>query len=148
MTRKITIIDEILARPVEDEQGRALLDVPLDRCTVRDLIRFRVEQEVARGEDAFLSLMAPHKTSQAPQERTLNSDTTNARAFAAAQNASRVQTPSDTLNAAVQQAYDAFHANAFVLFLNDQQAEDLDDEVVTSTLDQVTFVRLIPLQGG
>lgn len=148
MVRKIKVLDEVLARPTIDDVVIAPLEVSLNRCTVRDLIRFRVEQEAARGVDTLLRTMVPHASTSAPTEVSLNSDSTNKRAFSAVHDAVEMHSPEEQLNAAIQQANDAFRANTFVLFLNDQQAEDLDDEVVTSELDQVTFVRLIPLQGG
>ena len=42
----------------------------------------------------------------------------------------------------------AFEANAFVLLIDDQQVENLDDEIVISPKSVVTFLKLTPLVGG
>ena len=45
-------------------------------------------------------------------------------------------------------APDAFQKNGYFVFINDMQAESLDQEVVVTEDLKVSFVKLTPLVGG
>ncbi|WP_324788313.1 hypothetical protein [Streptomyces sp. H51] len=49
---------------------------------------------------------------------------------------------------AFESALEAFHRRQFVVLVGDRQVEDLDDEVVLSPDEDITFLKLVPLAGG
>lgn len=110
------------------------LDGLPDRITVRDLIRTRVRDEVARYNlkpvEIFQGLVAPTDA-----ELTLNG--------------SRLSKPHH-LDWAAQAAVaeQAFLSNGFFLLVNGRQATELDDEIELEGAADVAFVRLTPLRGG
>jgi hypothetical protein len=53
-----------------------------------------------------------------------------------------------TLEAATALALDGFLRNAFFLVVDGRQATDLDEVIPLRPASDVTFVRLLPLQGG
>jgi len=109
------------------------LELP-DTVTLREVIRHRVREEVARYNcergDTFVGLVQPTDT-----EATLNGY--------------RLRAPR-TLDwerqAAIALA--GFESNAFFVLVGDRQVEDLDVELDMHAADDVAFVRLVALQGG
>jgi len=105
-----------------------------DRITARELIRQRVETEVAAYNTGpatiFAGLIRPTQS-----ERTLNGyRLERRRALDAA--------------AQVEVALAQFDKRGFILLFDDRQVESLD-EVLTLTGDNTTvFLRLVPLVGG
>jgi hypothetical protein len=116
------------------ETARALLAGVPSPITLRDLIRFRVREEVARYNAApgprFNGLVQPSDA-----EVTLNS-------YAIAR-PRRLDWEKQA-----KTAVDAFARNGFFVFVGDRQVDDLDSELTLADTDVVSFVRLVPLVGG
>lgn len=109
------------------------IEVP-DRITVRDLIRTRVRDEVARhnltATEPFRGLVTPTETEQALNPR-------------------RPSTPKRIdWEAQAEVAVDAFERNGFFVLVNGRQAISLDEEVAVADTSDVAFIRLVPLIGG
>jgi hypothetical protein len=108
-------------------------DVP-NPILLRDLIRHRVREEVAR----FNARPSPHfngLVQPTDSERTLNGY---------ALRRPRRLDP----EAQAKIALDAFTRNGFFVFVGDRQVDDLDEELTLADTDVVSFVRLVPLVGG
>ena len=105
-----------------------------DTITLRDVIRHRVREEVARYNldptPTFFGLVQPTDT-----EATLNGY--------------RLRAPR-TLDWERQAdiAVKGFSGNAFFVLVGERQVEDLDETLHLSESDDVEFVRLVPLVGG
>jgi hypothetical protein len=116
------------------ELARLLLDDVPNPIRLRDLIRHRVREEVARYNAApvprFNGLVQPTDA-----ERTLNGYVLRT------PRALDWQTQADA-------AVKAFGRNGFFVFAGDRQVEDLDEELTLAEADVVSFVRLVPLVGG
>lgn len=116
------------------EMARLLLDDVPSPVRLRDLIRHRVREEVARYNanpvPRFNGLVQP-----ADAEATLNGYV--------------LRTPR-ALNWETQAdvAIDAFSRNGFFVFTRDRQIDDLDEELALADNDVVSFVRLVQLVGG
>ena len=127
---RLTVRDEGTAPP--REQHRVTLDLPGQRISVRELLRQRIEHEVARynaGEgEVFRGLVTPH-----PVERTLNAPRTRRRVDAVEQ---------------VDAAVTAFERTRLLVLVDDRQVEDLDEELELRPDSDVAFVKLVPLAGG
>jgi hypothetical protein len=110
------------------------LDVPVDRMTVRDVIRQRVQHEVEeynrRKPETFRGLVQPTESEQTlngyrlKQPRAIDADAQFAKAIA------------------------AFAGNQIIMFVDDRQVESLDEEIVIRPDTRVSFLRLMPLVGG
>ncbi len=108
-------------------------DVP-DAITVRDLVRLRVREEVARYNAAptarFQGLVGPLDA-----ETELNGYRLSApRRFDWKQQA--------------EVACRAFERNVFFVLVGNRQVEDLDEVVDLTAASDVAFVKLVPLVGG
>jgi hypothetical protein len=133
MHTQVVVRDELIFRvgppPVE-----FVLDLPNDHPTVRELIRTRVEQEVAafnvQQAEYFQGLIQPTAA-----ELTLNGYRMPRQ---------RRVDPAEQ----VEQALAAFERNGFVILVDDQQVNRLDDRVALRPTTVVTFLKLIPLVGG
>lgn len=132
----LTVRDETTA-------GEAYHEIPLvfpsERVTVREMIRERVYQEVQdfnREQDAevFRGLVQPNDT-----ERVLNGRSTEFRFK---------KRRAIDWKEQFEQAQAAFEKSGFLVLLDDQQAESLDDEVTIGPSTQVAFVKLTLLVGG
>jgi hypothetical protein len=105
-----------------------------DRITVRDLIRTRVRDEVARYNmkpvEQFRGLVAPDGA--VPEALGY-----------------RLRTPR-RIDWEVQAnaAIDAFQRNGFFLLVNGRQLTELDDEISVADTHDVAFVKLVQLVGG
>jgi hypothetical protein len=110
-----------------------------DRITIRDLIRTRVREEVARHNlkaantptmrATFRGLVTPVEI-----EEDLNQPRKRPRRI--------------DWEAQAKVALDAFYRNGFFVFVNGRQAMSLDEEVDLHAAADVAFVRLVPLVGG
>jgi hypothetical protein len=133
MHTQITVRDELVFRvgrpPVE-----FMLDIPSDHMAVRELIRTRVEQEVAafngQQTEYFQGLIQP----------TAAELTLNGYRMPRQQRVDPIEQ--------VQRAIAAFEHNGFVILVDDQQVERLEDIVVLGSTTVVTFLKLVPLVGG
>ncbi len=116
------------------ETARLLLEGLPSPLTFRDLIRFRVREEVARYHanpaPRFNGLVQPSKA-----EADLNGD---------------LPPRSRRLDweAQADAAIRAFERNGFFVFVGERQVDDLDEELSLADPDVVSFVRLVPLVGG
>jgi hypothetical protein len=126
----VTIRDD--ARPGRSEHELILENIP-STITLRDLIRTRVREEVAkanatRGE--FRTLVEP-----VDAEVTLNG----------------FRLPAGrTIDWRIQaaKAEEAFLRNGFFVLVDGRQVEDLDEELDLTADSEVRFVKLTPLVGG
>jgi hypothetical protein len=127
----LTIRDE--TRPGRTISELSLTDLP-DRITLRELIRTRVREEVAKAnlhrETAHHMLVQPSDA-----EVTLNGY--------------RLKQPR-TIDWERQAkiAEDAFERNGFFVIVDDRQIGSLDDELELATETEVRFLKLTPLVGG
>ncbi len=128
---RVTIADETASGR---ETARMLLDDVPNPILLRDLIRHRVREEVARFNaspgPSFSGLVQPTDS-----EATLNGY---------ALRRPRRLDPEAQAEAAIM----AFTRNGFFVFVADRQVDDLDEELTLADMDVVSFVRLVPLVGG
>lgn len=133
MQTQVTIRDELVFR-VGRPPTEFVLGVPSDQLTIRELIRARIEQEVARYNerhgDYFFGLVQPSAA-----ETTLNGYRMRQK---------RNIDPAEQ----VERALSAFMRNGFLILVDDRQAEQLDDLVMLRPSTVVTFLKLVPLVGG
>jgi hypothetical protein len=133
MQTQVTIRDEVVFR-LGKPPTEFVLGVPTNQLTIRELIRTRIEQEVAayneQHNDYFHGLVQP-----ASAELTLNGYRMLRKQHI---------NPADQ----VQRALDAFLSNGFLVLVDDHQVEQLDDLVLLSPNTVVTFLKLVPLVGG
>jgi hypothetical protein len=100
--------------------------------TLREIIRLRVQQEVARFNEAeyevFRGLVQPEES-----ERILNGVRTR---------------PILDWQKQSAKAIAAFQGNGFLVLLDDRQIVDLDERLDITSRSKITFLRLVPLIGG
>jgi hypothetical protein len=128
---RVTIADETGSGR---ETARLLLDDVPSPVALRELIRHRVREEVAR----FNASPSPHfngLVQPTDSEATLNG-------YALRQ--PRRLDPEAQAAAALT----AFTRNGFFVFVADRQVDDLDEMLTLADTDVVSFVRLVPLVGG
>ncbi len=128
----LTVYDETATgRPVGD---LTLPDLP-EQITVREVVRLRVREEVARHNAAPVALF--HGLVQP----------TDAEVAANGYRLRRVRRLDWEVQA--EAAVVAFGRNGYFILVGDHQVEDLDEVVdLTGADPHVTFVRLSPLVGG
>jgi hypothetical protein len=116
------------------EAARLLLQGVSLPLTLRDLIRFRVREEVARyNADPASGLSGLVQPSDA--EARLNGYV-------------RPRGRRLDWEAQAETAIQAFARNRFFVFVGDRQVDDLDEELALADDHVVSFVRLVPLAGG
>ena len=144
----IEIVDELFGASSPDERRmfRAPLSIEAKAVTVRDLIRFRIEAEDERREDALARFVRSDDV--ATDAEGLNDAAVRARAFAGTKRRTVADTPPRTVEDRLDDAVHALCANAFMLFVDGQQVDDPDERVPLDTVHEALFLRLIPLQGG
>ena len=108
-------------------------DIP-DRLTIRDLIRTRVRDEVARYNlrpvETFRGLVAPEGAVQ------------EALGY-------RLRTPRRIdWERQADAAITAFGRNGFFILVNGRQVTELDQEITVADTEDVAFVKLVQLIGG
>jgi hypothetical protein len=115
------------------ETARLVLEGVSSPLTLRDLIRFRVREQVARYNanpaPRFNGLVQPSEV-----EADLNGGLPRTRRL--------------DWEAQAAMAIRAFERNGFFVFVGDRQVDDLDQELALADTDVVSFVRLVPLVGG
>lgn len=136
MSVTLTIRDETASGQVLNELP---LEFPSENVTVRELIRERVYQEVQdfnnkQSEQVFRGLVQPTDT-----ERILNGPRTE---FRMKKHRAIDWKPQ------FEQAVQAFDKNGFLILIDDEQAESLDQTFVIRSQTQVSFVKLTLLVGG
>jgi hypothetical protein len=113
--------------------GSIVLDVP-QTITLRELIRLRVREEVARYNAApttrFQGLVKPVRAEEDLNGYRMLDQT-------------RIEWEKQA-DAAVR----SFERNGFVVLVGDDQVTDLDTRLDLDEASDVAFVRLVPLVGG
>jgi hypothetical protein len=130
-TTLLRITDETLSGDTIREET---IRFPKDTVTVKNIIASRVETEVAKYNNQvsehFNGLIRPTSA-----EETLNGYKMKKRAKVDAEKQ-------------VYVALDAFQKNGYFVFIDDTQAENLDQEVHITPDTKVSFIKLTPLVGG
>jgi hypothetical protein len=133
MSTTLTIKDESIYSSFGDRYVFKL-SLKTDRLTVRELIRTRVEREVAeyntRQSDKLYGLLQAWETEQAHN---------NARPH-----------KFQPLNWQEQfdKAVRAFQRNGFIILVDERQVESLDTWIEVKPETEVTFLKLVALVGG
>jgi hypothetical protein len=130
MPLAVSILDETTTG---ERRSAGVLQCDTATLTLREIIRLRVKQEVERfnatEQEIFQGLIQPDET-----ERILNG------------------VPEGRTVLDWEQQYAkailAFKGNAFLLFVDDRQAADLDETIHLTAQTRITFLKLVPLQGG
>ncbi len=130
MSVAVTIRDQ---RPGGAEAAWTL-ELLEEQLTVRELIRSRVYQEVqdynTRRPARFNGLVQPSEA-----ERALNGVKVTDR-------------PPIDWKKQFERALEAFASGGFILLVNDQQMDSLDEDMLLAPETTVTFLKLVPLVGG
>lgn len=131
MANRVTICD---ATTFGSDRPVFVLDVLTERMTVQELIRRRVYQEVkdynADQTEMFQGLVQPTDAEQAL-------------------NGYRMKKPRQIdWEEQYNRAIAAFNSNGFILLINDEQAESLEQEIELKPETSATFLKLTPLVGG
>jgi hypothetical protein len=116
------------------ETARLLLRGVPSPLTLRELIRFRVREEVAR----YNANPAP-RFSGLVQPSDAEADLNGYR---------RPRSRRLDWEAQAETAIQTFERNGFFVFVGDRQVDALDAELALADHDVVSFVRLVPLVGG
>lgn len=118
-----------------DILNRIEIAVQNERTTVKDLIAARVEAEVKSYNhtlpEYFKGLIQPSEA-----EKTLNG-------FKLRNRKKKIDVEKQILT-----ALDAFQKNGYFILIDDQQAENLEQEVLVSPATEISFVKLTQLVGG
>ena len=132
MASTLTIRDETSSG---ESTGELVLEFLTERITVRELIRSRVYQEVQdhnlkANQTVFRGLVQPTDT-----ERELNGY--------------RLRQPRQIdWQTQYDTALKSFEKNGFLVLVDDQQVDSLDDEIVITPETRISFLKLVPLVGG
>lgn len=116
------------------EMARQVLAGVPSPVSLRELIRLRVREEIAR-----------HNANPAPRFNGLVQPR-DAEAVLNGYSLTRRRGLDWEKQAAI--ALEAFEHNGFFVFVDDRQVDDLDEELTLADADVVSFVRLVPLIGG
>ena len=131
MIAEVQILDEQVPG---DVQERFTLRLASEKVTARELLRRRIFEEVAdynqRRPEHFQGLIRP-----SAEEQILNS-----RSF-------KKRKPVDG-EKQFEAACRAFEANGFLMFFDDEQVVELDQELVLAEKGRLRFLKLVPLVGG
>ncbi|WP_298507698.1 hypothetical protein [uncultured Kordia sp.] len=128
----ITIKDESLTG---DILNQIQIAVESEIVTVKDIIEARVTSEVEaynnKRPDYFKGFIRPTAS-----EETLNG-------YKLKKNRAKIDAEQQTFI-----ALNAFQQNGYLVLVDDQQAENLEQEVLVTATTTVSFVKLTPLVGG
>lgn len=152
MNAVLDVYDE--QRPGTERQLRHRLEVPAERMTARDLIRCRIEADVAihnATERARLDgIVADGGADLAAHGAWLVAPAEAERAL----NGPRVYGPGVARMRLIESepliavALKAFTRNGFFMIFDGRQIVDLDEVLTVEQDSAVTFLRLVPLVGG
>lgn len=127
---------DIQAATPMDRVPAGVLHLDCETLTVAELIRRRVEQEVAQF-NADTQAAYPALVQLTEAEQRLNQS---------------VPEPKDLRPADVEtqvtKALQAFQKNGFFVLVDEHQVESLDEELQLSQITEVSFFKLVPLVGG
>jgi hypothetical protein len=145
MSAVLDIYDE--RRPGAERELRHRLELPSERLTARDLIRCRIEADVAIHNavesarvDAEIAARDQWLVMPGPVERALNGPRG---AYGPGRGHKAIA--SEPLIAV---ALEAFTRNGFFMIFDGRQVTDLDEVLTFEQDGAVTFLRLVPLVGG
>lgn len=128
----ITIKDATLSG---DILNKIEIAVQNERTTVKDLIAARVESEVKSYNEKlpeyFKGLIQPSEA-----EKTLNG-------FRLKRREKKIDVEKQ-----IWTALDAFQKNGYFILIDNEQAEELDKEILVSKTTEISFVKLTQLVGG
>lgn len=128
----ITIKDATFSGDILNEIEIAVQN---ERTTVKDLIAARVTSEVKSYNEKlpeyFKGLIQPSEA-----EKTLNG-------FRLKRREKKIDVEKQ-----IWTALDAFQKNGYFILIDNQQAEDLDQEILVSKTTEISFVKLTQLVGG
>jgi hypothetical protein len=151
MNAVLEIYDE--RRPGAERELRHRLELPVERMTARDLIRCRIEADVAIhnaaerarfDEDIAADRAARDEWLVMPGavERALNG---SRGAYGPGRGPAKRLIESEPLIAV---ALEAFGRNGFFMIFDGRQITDLDEVLTVEQDSALTFLRLVPLVGG
>ena len=130
-THEVEVVDEFTSGGCEP---RFVLRLASERIRARELLERRVEEEVRRYNEGspnyFRGLLRPSET-----ERVLNGEKVAKR---------KPLDPEEQVRVACR----AFENNAFLMFLDEEQITDLDQQLVLKQASRARFLKLVPLVGG
>lgn len=134
MQTEITVRDELatgLGTPITE----FVLELPNNYITVRELIRQRIEQEIA----AYNAQQASNLNSfmQLQGQELLNPQRPAIRTLAKL-----------NVEQQLELACSAFERNGLLILIDERQVDHLDDYVNLNPQTVVTFLKLVPLVGG
>ena len=145
MNTVLEIYDE--RRPGAERELRHRLELPVERMTARDLIRCRIEADVAIHNavertrlDAKIAAWDQWLVRPGSVERALNGQRGT---YGPARGHKTLA--SEPL---VAVALEAFARNGFFMIFDGRQITDLDDVLTVEHDSALTFLRLVPLVGG
>jgi len=129
MPLNLSIVDETTAG---ERCSAGAFQFDTGTMTLRELIRVRVQQEVKRFNETesepFRGLVQPEES-----ERILNGAS---------------ERPVLDWEKQYAKAITAFKGNGFLVLLDDQQIDDLDETLHLTEQSKLTFLKLVPLMGG
>jgi hypothetical protein len=158
MNAVLDIYDE--RRPGAARELRHRLELPIARVTARDLIRCRIEADVALHNAAEYARHAGEAAACAATRDAPNEWLVTPGAVERALNGPRgeygphpgVQAPRDISliesEPLIAVALAAFARNGFFMIFDGRQIVDLDEALTVEHDSTVTFLRLVPLVGG
>lgn len=127
----VTFVDEVTGG---GRAGQWVMEAAEDRVTLRELIRRRINQEIAEfnaaGTAIFRGLVRPSPAERTPDGYRLRP--------------SRRVDPDEEFARAVE----AFGRNGFVVLVGDHQVLSLDEEIDLAGNAELTILKLVPLVGG
>ncbi|MCB9948977.1 MAG: hypothetical protein H6842_14340 [Rhodospirillaceae bacterium] len=144
MQRRVQVFDESYGAltPGAARVERSPLEFAEAEITAIDLIRFRIERELERSEDAMQAMVSGRTSTT---EQVLNSPPTIARGFAAP--AARLANPTG-IDKALAEAVEAFEQGRFLFLVNDRQIRTTTEPIRLQEVNAAVFLRLLPLKGG
>ena len=156
MNAVLDIYDE--RRPGAARELRHRLELPAERITARDLIRCRIEADVALHNTAervrFDSEIAAQEADRGPRNEWLVTPGAIERALNGPRGAygpgvrARKRVNLIKSEPLIAVALEAFARNGFFMIFDGRQIVDLDEVLTVEHDSAVTFLRLVPLVGG
>jgi hypothetical protein len=160
MNTVLEIYDE--RRPGAERELRHRLELPAERMTARDLIRCRIEADVAihnaaeraRFDGEIAAQEANRETNRDPRNQWLVTPGAIERALNGPRGVygpgvkARKRMTSIKSEPLIAVALEAFARNGFFMIFDGRQIVDLDEVLTVEQDSTVTFLRLVPLVGG
>ena len=149
MNTVLEIYDE--RRPGAERELRHRLELPVERMTARDLIRCRIEADVAIHNAAERARFDEDlATDRAERNEWLVMPGAVERALNGPRGTYGPGRAHKTIASEplVAVAIEAFTRNGFFMIFDGRQITDLDEELTVEHDSTLTFLRLVPLVGG